>query len=101
MIASTQIPQFSIGSVPCQVARAIEPCPPWCAVRIGNESFRRQLRPVQISSRQTISAYIHLSYRRRRLEPFIKDIYLQVGEGLTDHASWIALQVGLADGPIG
>src|ERR1043166_2429667 len=64
LIAASQVLQLSVALVPRQVSRSIQTCARW-SIRVRNESLRRQLRPLQITARQSCAAEIERSEERR------------------------------------
>ena len=77
LIAATQVLQLSILLIPHHVACLVQTraCG---AKRIRDELLRRQLRPLQITTRQPCAAKIQFTShaKRRRLQPLVKQIGL-------------------------
>src|SRR5215470_17336332 len=69
-----------ITQIPPNISRPIQPLSLPLAESVRNELLSRQLRPPHISSRQSLSGYVYLSFHsyRRRLQRFVQHIHLRV-----------------------
>ena len=61
MIDAPQAFQLCIVAITHQVAGAVHPRPGFAAEWIGNKSFRRQLRTIDIAARQSFTADVQLA----------------------------------------
>src|SRR6185437_13198098 len=82
LVDSSQILNPPINSIASQVASAIQPAPRLAAERIRNKSFCRQLRPIQITTRQPGARRVQFTrYSHRHWLPFfIEQINARVRE---------------------
>src|SRR5262245_9020800 len=64
------------------VTRSIETCDGFATEGMGNKSFGRQLRPIQVTARHAGTADIQLASHAdwRQLPAFVKDIDLRIGD---------------------
>src|SRR5579864_380588 len=84
MIVSSQTFNGTVRPPAAQIPRFVHE--DRAAIGVRNEPFRRQIRSVQISSRQSIAAYVELARHsnRHRLQLAIENEDLRVGNGLSE-----------------
>src|SRR5207247_10639147 len=86
LVPAPHVFDIPIRQIPRQVSGPIETRPGCAAEGITNEPLRRQLGPIEIAARQTVTPDIQLSYHSDwyRIHVSIHELSLRIGEGPTD-----------------